>query len=208
MRPAAVARFARRLAVGALFLSSSLLSFAAPDKQAADSLAPAAPVRESLFPDKAASLTLSHFTWGAEMGSSIDLSSRNLSTFDLDILLGYKNSYINVAGIGAGVHRTIATGTNFIPVYGVLRTSFSQKPSLFFMNLQFGYSFNTIENSDLFGDFSGALGAGINLSRSKMTRSYLLLSVGFRYFNEAHRSQTSLDTSCVVIGRLSVGVNF
>lgn len=165
-------------------------------------------VEDALFPEKTKNLAFSHFTWGAEFGSSIDLTGHNLSTFDLDLNFGFKNSFIKLAGVGVGIHRSIASGDNYIPVYAVFRSSFRKKPSLLFLNLQFGYSFNTIDNSPTFGDFSSAIGIGVNLMQSRRAKSYIILSAGSRYFNENHKSLVRLDTQYVYIGKLVIGVNF
>lgn len=163
---------------------------------------------QSLFPDKSKSLDNSHFTWGAEFGSSIDVTGHNHSTFNLNLNLGYKNALFKVFGIGVGINRSIASGDNYIPIYALVRTSFTRKPSLLFMNLQLGYSFNTIEDSPTFGDMSSALGLGINLSKSRKANSYLILSLGTRYFNQNHKSLIQLDTKFIYTANLHIGVNF
>ncbi len=165
--------------------------------------------RESLFPNKSRSLADSHFTWGAEVGTSIDMTGHDMSTFDLDALVGYKNSFLNIAGIGAGVHRAVQSGNNFVPIYAVIQTSFRKRPSLFFLNAKFGYSFNTIQDSPTFGDFVSALGVGLNLSKTRIARTYILLSVGYRYFNERHKVYVDkLTTHYVYMTHLSFGINF
>lgn len=164
--------------------------------------------RESLFPDKGKDLIGSHFTWGAEVGTSIDVSGYDTSTFNIDALLGYKSDYFRIAGVGAGIHRALGTGDNFIPVYAVLRTSFSSKPRLFFMSLKAGYSFNTISNSSTFGDVNAALGAGINLAISKRFKSHIILAYEFRHFNSKHREKYSLEAEDISLATLTFGVNF
>lgn len=163
---------------------------------------------QSLFPDKSISLDNSHFTWGAEFGSSIDITGHNHSTFNLNLNIGYKNAIFKVAGIGFGINRSIVSGDTYIPVYALVRTSFTRKPSLLFMNLHLGYSFNTIEDSPTFGDMTSALGLGINLSKSRKANSYLILSLGTRYFNQNHKSLIKLDTKFIYTANLQVGVNF
>lgn len=163
---------------------------------------------ESLLPDRGLNLALSHFTWGAEIGSSVDLTAHDMSTFDLDVLLGYKNAYIKLAGIGAGIHRSIHTGNNFIPVYAVIRTSFRKRPSLLFMDLQAGYSFNTISDSKVFGDYTCSLGLGFNLKQNSRWKSHIIIAAGYRHFNGQHRNDTGLDIENVFLARLLLGVNF
>lgn len=163
---------------------------------------------ESLFPGKTQSLAFSHFTWGAEVGSSLDLTSHDLSTFDVDVNLGFKNSFIKMAGIGAGIHRSIHTGNNFVPIYALLRTSFRSQPSLFFFNLQAGYSFNTIKGNDTMGDFTGSLGIGINLQQTRMAKSYLLLCAAYQYYSRDNKLAVGIDTNYIFFARLMLGVNF
>ncbi len=167
------------------------------------------PERESLFPKRSRSLAKSHFTWGAETGASLDLTGHDMSTFDVDVLFGYKNSFIRMAGFGAGIHRTVQNGDNFIPIYATLQTSFRKKPSLLFMSLKIGYSFNTINDSPTFGDFVSALGIGVNLSKSRLASSYIILSAGYRYFNERHLNMVDrLDQHYIYIAQLRFGVSF
>lgn len=168
-----------------------------------------APVRESIFGDKSVDLANSHFTWGAEVGASIDLTGNDMSTFDIDAFFGYKNNILKVAGVGAGIHRTVGSGNNFIPVYALLRSSFTTHPSLCFLNARLGYSFNTVDESPMFGDFSSTLGCGFNLSRSRRVSSYLILSGGYRYFNERHMNMISkIDRHYIWIAQLQFGMNF
>lgn len=164
--------------------------------------------RESLFGDVSKSLIGSHFTWGAEIGSSIDVSGYDTSTFNVDAQLGYKSALFRILGIGAGIHRAFGTGDNFVPVYAVLRTSFSTTPRLFFMSVKAGYSFNTFSNSSTFGDINASLGAGINLAVSKKFKSHIILGYEFRHFNQKHRDKYSLEVKDISLATLSFGVNF
>lgn len=165
-------------------------------------------VQESFFPEKSLNLSFTHFTWGAEAGSSLDLTSHNLSTFDADVLLGYKNSIFNIVGIGAGIHRSIHTGNNFIPVYAVLRTDFRRKPSPFFLNLQAGYSFNTVGDRSSVGDFYGAAGLGINLQQGRVANTYVILSLAYQYFSKENMTKIDFDTHYIFFAKLMIGVNF
>ena len=164
--------------------------------------------RESLFGDGSKGLIGSHFTWGAEFGTSIDVSGYDTSTFNIDAQLGYKSNLFRILGIGAGIHRAFGTGDNFVPVYAVVRTSFSNKPKLFFMSLKAGYSFNTISNSSTFGDINASLGAGINLAVSKKFKSHIILGYEFRHFNQKHRDKYSIEAKDISLVNLSFGVNF
>lgn len=200
------------LAKRACTLFASALLFCAPlfgsEINEPDTLA-TANSRESLFPQSSRNLSFSHFTWGAEAGASIDVSGYDMSTFDIDVLLGYKNKAIRMLGIGVGVHRSVQVGDNFIPIYATIQTSFRSKPSLCFFSAKIGYSFNTIGDSPTFGDTMSSLGCGINLSQSHRAKSYLLLSAGYRYFNNRHiEAIDRIDRHYIFIASLALGISF
>ncbi len=164
---------------------------------------------ESLFPQSSKSLDKSHFTWGAEAGASIDLTGFDMSTIDVDVLIGYKNAYLNMLGIGVGVHRNVRSGDNFIPLYAAIQTSFRKQPSLLFYSAKIGYSFNTIESSAMFGDLMASMGCGINLSKGRLARSFILLSAGYRYFNDRHMAKfEKIDRHYIFDVSLSIGILF
>ncbi len=164
--------------------------------------------RESLFPKATRNLDKSHFTWGAEFGASIDLSGYNTSTFNIDAVLGYKNNFIRILGAGVGIHRSLGNGDNFIPIYALLRSSFSHRPRLFFMSLKVGYSFNTIGDSPTFGDTNAQLGAGINLAMGKKFQSHIILAYEFRHFNRRHKYILNDKANDISLATISFGVNF
>lgn len=164
--------------------------------------------RESLFPNATRNLDTSHFTWGAEFGASIDLSGYNTSTFNIDAVLGYKNSYFRILGAGVGIHRSLGTGDNFVPVYGLMRTSFSSRPRLFFLSLKIGYSFNTMGDSPTFGDTNSQIGWGINLAMSRKFQSHIILAYEFRHFNARHKYVLDDKANDISLATISFGVNF
>ncbi len=164
--------------------------------------------RESLFPKATKNLGFSHFTWGAEFGASIDLSGYDTSTFNVDAVFGYKNNYFRILGAGAGIHKSLGNGDTFIPVYALMRTSFSPRPRLFFMSLKVGYSFNTMGDSPTFGDTSAQLGAGINLAMSRKFQSHIILAYEFRHFNKRHKYILNDKAEDISLATISFGVNF
>lgn len=163
--------------------------------------------RESLFAS-AKGLSDSHFTWGGEVGASIDLSGCDTSTFNIDAILGYKNIYFKTLGAGLGIHRSLGSGDTYVPVYALVRTSFSKRPRMFFMSFKVGYSFNTIGDSPTFGDTNAQLGAGINLAMSRRFQSHIILAYEFRHFDQRHKHILNDRTENVSFATLSFGVNF
>lgn len=164
--------------------------------------------RESLIPSAARDLSTTHFTWGAELGSSIDLGGNDMSSFDALLMMGYKNQAIQLLGVGVGIRRSFGSQNTFIPLIGVIRTSFRKKPSLLFMHFDAGYSFNSIANSHIRGDICGSLGLGFNLSMNRKFMSHIIIAYGFQHFDVKHRQQAGINSENVPLAQLSFGISF
>lgn len=162
----------------------------------------------SLLPHLDRPLSLSHFTWGADAGASIDLGGNDMSTFDVDAYFGYKGRFIRTAAIGSGIHKAFGNQYTFIPVYAMVRTSFRSKPSLLFMEVKAGYSFNTLDDSGSQGGFYGNVGVGINLAMSPKFNSHIVLSYGYFGLKKAQDTPMPYDGSCINYAVLRFGVNF
>lgn len=165
--------------------------------------------RESIFPDIHRPLGIfSHFTWGVDLGASIDMSGTDMSTFDADVFLGYKNSWIRSVGAGVGIHQAFGNGHNLIPVYALFRSSFRKKPSLFFFDMRAGYSFNHINNTDRQGGAFGSVGVGINLAMSKHFQSHIILSYGYYVTKAVSDLTAGFDASHINYAQIRIGANF
>lgn len=151
-------------------------------------------------------LSGSHFTWGADLGSSVDITGHNLTTFDLNINFGYASPAIQILGVSMGLHRAFGSGNTFVPVCGIIRTSFRSRPSRFFLNLKAGYSFNTIQDDGFKGGFQLSTGLGIILQRSRRIQSHIILGYGFYHINQAQHISINVDH--VGYAQLAIGVSF
>lgn len=120
-----------------------------------------------------------HFVWGAEAGGSIDMTSNDMSTLNLDAFFGYRNSWIDVLGAGAGIHVMVSNSCRSFPVYGIFRTSFRSQPSLCFFDLRAGAVFNNVNEDKTHTRFYLAPGVGFNLARSRSFASYVSLAYEF-----------------------------
>lgn len=163
---------------------------------------------DTLLGEKGNSLIGSHFTWGADVGSSIDLRGSDMSTFDIDAYFGYKGQLIRTAAVGAGVHKAFGNSYTFTPVYALLRTSFTSRPSLFFFELKGGYSFNTLADSGSIGGAYGSLGLGINLAMSKRFQSHIVLAYGFYTLRNATELAIPYVGDNISSAVLRFGLNF
>ncbi|MCM1290997.1 MAG: hypothetical protein NC201_01350 [Prevotella sp.] len=165
-------------------------------------------LRESIFPVGSRSLAFSHFTWGAEIGSSIDMSGNDMSTFDIDVIVGYKNNFIRTLGMGVGVHRAFGNTSTFIPLYAVFRSSFRTRPSIAFVNLKLGYSFNTVKDTDTSSGTKMSLGVGFNLAMSKRFQSHLIIGGEYFRLDNNQALAAGLRVRDLFLAQISFGMNF
>lgn len=153
-------------------------------------------------------LSESHFTWGGEVGASVDMGGNDMSTFDIDVMFGYKNKIIKTLGVGAGVHRAFGQGSNFVPVYAVIRMYFSPDHKLFFLNLKGGYSFNSFSYRGAQNGLKGCIGIGCNLSQGRKANSHLILSCGYFRLDKQMIAANGDPVRDIFLGKITLGVNF
>lgn len=151
---------------------------------------------------------LKHFTWGVDAGASIDLSGEDMSTFTAETYFGYKGSWIRTAAVGVGMHKAFGNQYTFVPVYGMLRTSFRSKPSLFFFELKAGYSFNTLAHSGSIGGAYGSFGLGINLAMKPSFQSHIVLAYSYFTLKNATELDIKYSGDNINSAVLRFGINF
>jgi len=122
---------------------------------------------------------LGHFAWGADLGSSIDLTANDMTAIDINGYFGYKGGWMRFAGIGAGITSMLSNASRSYPVYAMARTSFSSRPQLCFLDLRLGVSFNSILDYSAQTDFFGSIGLGVTLAKGKKFASHIILSYTF-----------------------------
>lgn len=129
----------------------------------------------------AGDVTKRGFSWGVDIGSTIDMSGNDISTVDADAYFGLRSGVIRNLAIGSGIHTSLGNSNTVIPVYLLFRTSFTSHPSICFMELKGGYSFNSFpDDYTQQGPFACA-GLGFNLYSNKVFRSHLILAYNFYY---------------------------
>lgn len=122
---------------------------------------------------------LGHFTWGADLGSSVDLTANDMTSVDLHGYFGYKGHWVKFAGVGAGINTMLSNASRCYPVYAMFRTSFSSRPQLCFLDLRLGVSFNNILDYSSQTDFFGSIGFGMTLAKGKKFSSHIIVSYNF-----------------------------
>lgn len=136
-------------------------------------------MRESNLSDIAQEKKIKPFTFGAEVGASIDMGGNDLSTFDVDLFTGYRSHHIKCLGLGVGLHNSFSSNRYYLPVYVLFRSNLLKNKKLLFVDFRAGYSSNQMCKGETQGGFFGAAGLGINLSVSKKFGSHLLIGYNF-----------------------------
>ncbi|MCM1338035.1 MAG: hypothetical protein NC187_10230 [Candidatus Amulumruptor caecigallinarius] len=149
--------------------------------------------------------TATRLAWGVDIGSSIDLTTQDMSTLNADAYVGVRTGIMDVVGIGAGAHAMVNNSSATYPVYVVARTSFRRKPSLVFADLRVGMAFNSMFGQSTNTAFYIAPSVGFNLATGRKFRSYL--TVGYSFNGVEHRTDPDmmhkihhLDMATVRIG--------
>jgi len=122
---------------------------------------------------------VSHFAWGIDIGAAIDMTSNDMTFFDIHGYVGYRNPWLRFAGVGAGIDMMLSNSSRSYPVYAMFRTSFSSRPRLSFLDLRAGCAFNSIDTYKQQTDFYGSLGWGVTLASSRTFTSHIILSYTF-----------------------------
>lgn len=117
-----------------------------------------------------------HFAWGAEIGTGIDMGGDDMSTLNIHAAVGYRNSWLKIAGIGAGIDMMMSNSCRSYPIYAIARTSFSSRPKLLFGDMRVGVAVNQAPGIPDRTNFYLQPGIGITLAKGKSFSSHLLLS--------------------------------
>lgn len=144
---------------------------------------------------------------GLELSTGLDLSGTDLSTFNADLICGYRHNLIQLLGVSLGVHKSLGSRDSFIPIQAIFRTGFQPRQTLVFMHTSIGYSFNTISKSPMFGDFMAAVGVGVNLVQKRKFQSNICLSFGFRHFTERHQELANIQKDNTGFAQISFGIS-
>lgn len=149
-----------------------------------------------------------HFAWGAEVGGAIDMTSHDLSSVNLDAYFGYRNSWIDVVGVGAEVDMMVSNSVRSFPVYAIFRTSFTSRPSLVFMDLRGGVAFNNLSESASQTSAYISPGIGFNLAGGKTFQSYVTISYVYNALRPFEVSDRPIDVDGLSSACVRLGIRF
>lgn len=119
------------------------------------------------------------FTWGADVGGSVDMEGHDMSTLDIDAYFGYRGPWLQIAGIGAGINMPVDNSYRTFPIYGIVRTSFARVPRPVFADIRVGCVINETPDGEASCNIYCSPGVGFRLAYGKTYASYLI--VGYMY---------------------------
>lgn len=150
----------------------------------------------------------SRFAWGAEAGGAIDMTTNDMSAICANAFFGYRNSWIDILGVGAGINVAVDNNTRTFPLFGVFRTSFRPQPSLAFFDMRVGCALNSTDNESTRSNFYFAPGVGFNLARGKNFISYITLSYEYNGMKYYVKDGIKTDISSLSMAALRIGITF
>lgn len=119
------------------------------------------------------------FRWGADVGTTIDMTGQDASSYDISISLGFSRKWINFLGFGAKACFAVGNSSRAFPLFLNFRTNFKNTPSVVFWDLKGGVALNYPgDNRSHVGAYA-ATGVGFYLARSSTFSSHIL--VGYTY---------------------------
>ncbi|MCM1162705.1 MAG: hypothetical protein NC339_00385 [Muribaculaceae bacterium] len=119
------------------------------------------------------------FAWGLEIGPGIDMGGDDMSTINIHATLGYRNSWLKMAGVGVGIDMMMSNSCRSFPIYAMVRSSFSTHPKLLFGDLRVGVAYNQATSIPDRTNFYLQPGIGIELASGRSFSSHLILSYSY-----------------------------
>lgn len=158
-----------------------------------------APVAES---------TATKFAWGAEFGSSVDLSAHDMTSIDFNAYFGLKRSWLMMAGVGAGANIMVSNSCRTYPIFAVLRTDFSSMRRLLFLDLRGGIALNYLyDNESQTGGYL-SVSLGFNLARGKNFTSYITAGYTLNTRKDITRGDVTTAYPSLSLANIRLGISF
>lgn len=120
-----------------------------------------------------------HFSWGAGLGSSFDLTDQALTSFDISAGFGYSYRSTRFMGLGAAIHFMINNSSRAYPVYFQYRTTFTSAQKFVFLDTKAGISFISLYDRYSRRPLYAGIGLGFTLASSRTFSSHIILDYSF-----------------------------
>ena len=151
---------------------------------AADPQEGSAPAPTTAAATSAAAPSSVSFSWGAEIGSTVDLSGHDMTSLDFSAYFGMRRSWLDFAGVGAAANIVVNNSSRTYPLFANLRFSFTPRNPLLFADLRGGMALHSIDvvSGNKFRPFA-QVGVGVYLARGKSFSSYLI--AGYAWYSRS-----------------------
>lgn len=148
------------------------------------------------------------FAWGAEVGSSIDMSENDMSSVDFNATFGLRYKWINFAGVGAGADIMVSNSCRTYPVFAVFRTDFSSQVNFVFLDVRGGAALNYLPGNVNQTDAYASVSIGFVLSTGKSYRSYI--TAGYTYIGrkDVEQGERITEYSPLQMASIRLGITF
>ncbi|MGM9862629.1 MAG: hypothetical protein ACI30W_08525 [Muribaculaceae bacterium] len=132
------------------------------------------------------------FSWGAEIGSTVDLSGHDMTSLDFSAYFGIRRSWLDFAGVGAAANVVVNNSSRTYPLFANLRFSFTPRNPLLFADLRGGMALHSIDvvSGNKFKPYA-QVGVGVYLARGKHFSSYLI--AGYAWYSRSGITYTPED---------------
>ncbi len=148
------------------------------------------------------------FTWGAEAGSSIDLSANDMSSIDFNADFGVSYRWLQLAGVGAAAHIMVSNSCRSYPIYAIVRVPFSRRFDLLFADVRAGVALNYLEHNVSQTRPYASAGVGINLAKGRTFRSYIFAGYTFMGRSDIIDGEIFRQYHDVHLATLKLGIAF
>ena len=152
--------------------------------------------------------SFSHFTWGADLGSSIDMTGQEMTAFDLTANFGYKSDFIRFAGLGAGIKMMVSNSSRAYPLYAMFRSGFSSRPTFCFLEAKAGVAVMNLHEATNRTKFYGSLGVGFTLAKGSNFSSHIVLAYEFIPLKTTAGIDSSINLKDFHFASLRIGASF
>lgn len=148
------------------------------------------------------------FAWGAEAGSSIDLSGNDMSSIDFNASVGFSRGWISFLGAGVGADIMVSNSCRTYPVFALFRTDFSRRVKLLFMDVRVGAALNYLPSNVSQTAPYVSLNLGINLATGKTFRSYVLAGYTYVGRKDVTRDERVTPYEPLQLATIRLGIAF
>lgn len=150
----------------------------------------------------------SHFSWGADLGSSIDMTGQDMTSFDISAHFGYKGRFVRFAGIGAGIKMMVSNSSRSYPIYAMFRSGFSSKPTFCFLDIKGGIAISNLHNTINQTGLYGAIGIGFTLAKGRNFSSHIIAGYELIPLNDIEKAGEITRFNNLHMASVRIGASF